>query len=1029
MSDDLKVAQAIEVLCDRLAEQTATLFLGAGINAGLIDRASQKFPLGNDLSAWFCRDLLESPDLQISLDEAAEMARHRAGSEGVNKYIYDRFQQFSPGVQHLSLVSLPWDVVYTTNYDLLVERAAESLPGVARPIRSIFSATTDLSSISEAETVYYKLHGSIDYANTEEGRLILTKEDYRYYETHRRPLFRRLHRDLLGRTLLFAGYSLSDSNFRGILEDCRQELGIQTLPLSFALRPRYKPIEEAFWREKYNIQLLDIGAEQFFYSLLDTWKAGYREVVPLEVRLHREYTEIDSATRFSRIGGAFYQINPGEITGKSDAAAFFNGGEPSWSDIRDGVAPERDAYWTLFEGLFPELVEPAQPPSVYLITGPAGTGKTTLLHSVAYVIASEFQIPVLAYIPGTPLDAASLGPLVDPKNPRRIVVLIRHAASVAREIELFVESATRKNIPVTILLEERKNQWLVAAGPSARRLAPAEYELGTLSSAEIRAILKALHRQGLLGKLTGLDYDQQVEHFEQVAHQELIIALRELTSHGSFDGIILDEYRRIPSDIGRRAYVYVSALGQLDLPLRYENLSRLLQIPFTELTEHVFRPTARVLISGEQTGNSRHNAGFNLMTRHPTIASLIFSAAAPDDATKFQIINDVLAHLDPGYREDERLLGAIVRRRELVNTLASPDYRRAIYERLATILPDDPFVYQHRALLEKDLGDADLALRYARRAVELEKNNPALQNTLGLTLEFAAREVRDPMRRRGMLAEATRLFEDGMRRDPSNPFAYIGLQAVYRQEAENERDVEKRAALDVKILSLLENAFEETEEHPIIAGELARQKERLGDPERAIQLLQSALVSKPNDSRLRDLLIGFELQRNNRTAAIGVAREGVKFDPTSWKLQRHIARILKSEGGSVDAIRGHYDAAIRHRKGDVALLVEAAAFLYMQGLREDARGYFDQVRQLRINGVQKRTIRERWRTGTGAEKIFNGRVASIRGASAWVMAVPENFEAMFWRETPELLDLKVGDIVDFTVGFNGHGPLARVRPR
>lgn len=1029
MSTDPVVVQAIAILCDRLSEQTATLFLGAGINGGIKDRAGNAFPLGNGLSEWLCSDLLDAPELHLSLDEAAEMARHRAGSEGVNKYIYDRFQQFNPGVAHLSVVSLPWDVIYTTNYDLLIERAADSLRGVARPIRSVFSANTDLSTVSDAEAIYYKLHGSIDFANTEDGRLILTKEDYRFYETHRRPLFRRLQRDLLSRTMLFAGYSLTDSNFRAILEDCRQELSIQALPLSFALRPGHKPIEEAFWKEKYNIQLLNITGEEFFYTLLETWKAENRQVVPLEVRLKREYTELDSSTRFARVGGSFYQINPGDVTGKSDPAGFYNGAEPSWSDIRDQIAPERDAYWTLFEALFPELVEPNQAASVYLITGPAGTGKTTLLHSVAYVIASEFHLPVLSHIPGTPLDPAAIAPLVDVDDPRRIVVIIRHAAGIVREIESFMEAVARRNLPVTVLLEERKNQWLVAAGAGTRRLAPAEYELGTLSGKEVRDILKALDRHGLLGKLEGVDFDRQIEHFERLAHQELIIALRELRSHGSFDAIILDEFRRIPSEVGRKAYVYVATLGQLDLPLRYENLSRLLQIPFTELTEHVFRPTARVLISGEQTGNSRHNAGFNLMTRHPTIASIIFSAAAPDDATKFALINDVISHLDPGFREDERLLGAIVRRRELVNTLASADYRRGIYERLATILPDDPFVFQHRALLEKELSDADAALKFARRAVELEKNNPALLNTMGLCLEFAARDVRDPMRKRGMLAEATRLFEDGMRRDPSNPYAYVGLQAVYRQEIDNERDREKRAALEVKVLSLLEDAFEETEEHPIIAGELARQKERLGDPDTAIVLLRDALIAKPNDSRLRDLLIGFELQRGDRVAAMRVAREGVKFDPTSWKLHRHIARLLAQDDGAVEAVRGNYDAALRHRKGDVALLVEAGAYLFMQGARDEAGQYFDQARQLQINGIQKRLIRERWRARNGAERIFRGKVNSIRGASAWVIAIPENFEAIFWRDNAYTSELKVGDTVEYTIGFNGFGPLARIRGR
>src|SRR5262249_33583081 len=134
-------------------------------------------------------------------------------------------------------------------------------------IRQVFSAEENLSSFSEEEIPYYKLHGSADYANTEAGRLILTREDYRFYETHRRPLFSRLRKDILSKTFVFVGYSLSDDNFRAILEDCKTELEAASFPLSFAVKPNFTPTEKAFWREKYNIQLIQADAAEFLDQL------------------------------------------------------------------------------------------------------------------------------------------------------------------------------------------------------------------------------------------------------------------------------------------------------------------------------------------------------------------------------------------------------------------------------------------------------------------------------------------------------------------------------------------------------------------------------------------------------------------------------------------------------------------------------------------------------------------------------------------------------------------------------------------
>ena len=81
-------------------------------------------------------------------------------------------------------------------------------------------------------------------------------------------------------------------------------------------------------------------------------------------------------------------------------------------------------------------------------------------------------------------------------------------------------------------------------------------------------------------------------------------------------------------------------------------------------------------------------------------------------------------------------------------------------ERLATILPDNPYVLQHRSILERDLDNPKLAIEFARRALRLEPNNPALQNTLGLALESAAQSEDDPLRRKAFLSEATKLFAE-----------------------------------------------------------------------------------------------------------------------------------------------------------------------------------------------------------------------------------------------------------------------------
>jgi tetratricopeptide (TPR) repeat protein len=1020
------ILDAIKNTCDHLVERAATLFLGAGVNAGATNASGQKCPLGPELGERICRDLLNSPETQTTLDEAVEMARYRVGAKAVNDYIYDALKPFRPGASHLALVQLPWDVIYTTNFDLIVEEAAESgLVESAGEFRTVLTTAAPLSSFTESDILYYKLHGSIDFANTEDGRLILTKADYRFYELWKRPLFRRLRTDLQSRSFLFVGYSLLDPNFRAILDDCRSELIVRTFPLSFAVQRDFSAVQEAFWREKYNIQLLKADATEFLVTLKDTWFGENCKVVPFLERKAVEYLNLDSTTRFQKAGDSFYLLRPSDCTGPSNPSAFFRGAEPSWADIRDKVAPHRDAYESLFEAVFPDIADPLAGPSALLVTGSAGTGKTALVRSLAYDVAYAFGTPVFIHIAGTPLDTRVLTPLMNAENPQRFVVIVDFAGECLWELNLFWEEMRQKKLPITLLLEERKNQWAVSKNSVPTQLNPTEFELGNLSEGEISRILDALERHGCLDKLTGVPHEEQVSHFTALAHEDLLVALRELTTNNSFDKIVANEFEKIPSPAAKEAYLHVSAVGQLDLAIRYETLIRTLHLRYDQLGPEVLRPTEGVLLSGEETGSSRHNVGFRLRARHPIIASIIFALAAPDDAKKFEVLNGLLSNLDPAFPEDLRLLNEITKRRELVNTFAEHAMRRAVYERIAAILPGNGYVYQHRSIAEREMRDAGQAVQFARAAVRIDPKNGGFQNTLGLALEFAARDVgQDDLKRQALLSEASKLFEDGIRRNRDDPYGYIGLLNILKQKVERGKGKEEREELVVSELSLLEDAYEATLESPMIAGELAKIKEQLGSLDNALAIVRRAAKKNPRDMRLQQLLIQFSEEKGDPQEALKIAVEAAKSDPTSWRIQLSIARLRKTLNGTMQSVRGHFEAAIRFHKGDVGLVVELGAYLFTQGSYDEAKKTFETVGNLSLSGQDRNKIREVWKDSSNRPRVFEGKIHRLAGATGTVVAIPENFEAFFWRSTGNSL-LRVGYDVQFTVAFSAQGASAR----
>ena len=101
----------------------------------------------------------------------------------------------------------------------------------------------------------------------------------------------------------------------------------------------------------------------------------------------------------------------------------------------------------------------------------------------------------------------------------------------------------------------------------------------------------------------------------------------------------------------------------------------------------------------------------------------------------------------------------------------------------------------------------------------------------------------------------------------------------------------RKKVLQANELSLLEEAYEVTGQSNVAASALATARERMGDTDDAIEVLRVGLDRKPTDNRLRDLWIRYEIDRDNPEEALEIATEGARIDPTSWRMQRHIARL------------------------------------------------------------------------------------------------------------------------------------------
>ncbi len=1015
----------IEHICDQLAERNVSLFLGAGINADLINTDNESFPLGNELSHAICRDLLHDPSLSFSLDEAAEQARYRLGEQQFNNYIFGLFSSFTPGAVHSIISHLPWDAIFTTNYDTLIEEAYRNNMPISR-IRPILSVNDDVSSLTDTDIPYYKLHGSVDRCNTPDGRLIITKADYRSYLKLRSKLFSRLKKDLTSRTFIFAGYSFADNNFREIFDACLEEIGTALLPRSFAIKPNVKQIEVEYWYEKYNLVLIDSTALDFLEALHSSF-SSYEKTDVNDRKSTTKY-QIDITASFPIHYSSYYMISPKNINGKSEPKLFYSGNSASWADIRDNVIHFRDCFWDLAETIFEEITNPVLPASIYLVHGHAGTGKSTLVNQLAFFCSKDLDSPVFIHIPGTPIDEKHLLDIVKSNPSKRIIVIVNDASFYISSIDAIKKSIDLSGIPITFLLEERTNQWNISYSAGCRFHIDGEFELESLSDSEIKGILVKLEQYDSLGMLEPISFDERVAHFKKLADRQLLVALKELTTGNRFDEIVIDEYNKLLSPKSKRAYLLASAIGQVDLYLRYETLMRIINCDWDELVDSIFKETEGILVSSEATGHSRHNFGYKLRVRHPLIAQIIFANSAVSDQEKYDILNAIVSNLDPGYAEDKRLLETIVRRKELVRVFSNIDYARSFYNRLSEILPDNAYVLQHRSILERELLNADAALKFAREAIGLCPANIAIRNTLGLALEFASREENDPTKRSLFLNEAKRIFLDAIKKEPRDAFGYLGLHYVNLNEINTLTDDEERNKKQYEALGLLEEAKDVTANPSIVESEYAKLSQKLSGSEFAIKSLLRAIDKEPRNYRLRDVAAQFLIAAGDYSLAFRIAQEGLKHAPAEWKLFRHLARCHQEIENNSAVTTQYFESAIRNNRKNYKLYVEYASFLFKNGEYTDAKSMFYESNRIAENTFEKKRVIMFWldKGPSMSKRSFKGEVESIQGASITIRAIPEGFLSRTWKSDGINNLLKIGDHVGYNVYFNTYGANAKI---
>jgi predicted regulator of amino acid metabolism with ACT domain len=213
----------ISELINKIDSTNLSIFLGAGMSrdAGLPSWKVLFKDVAKQVGIIIDKDDEENKDKNIDYYQIAQYCENKLGKADlrnkINKLLSKADYEKSNSVK--SVVELPADSYWTTNFDRVLDRALENKYQI-HP--NIIYRDCDLTK-SQAKTVrtIYKMNGHID----DQASWVLTKRDLERYCEEHEAMLTFFKRELVINTFLFLGYSFTDTLVLSALRDVRRYLG------------------------------------------------------------------------------------------------------------------------------------------------------------------------------------------------------------------------------------------------------------------------------------------------------------------------------------------------------------------------------------------------------------------------------------------------------------------------------------------------------------------------------------------------------------------------------------------------------------------------------------------------------------------------------------------------------------------------------------------------------------------------------------------------------------------------------------
>jgi tetratricopeptide (TPR) repeat protein len=1003
-------------LTTALESGNCVLFVGAGIGLHFTSAHDGKpLPDAGGLADDLNRDFVLAA-ASSDLAKIAKLVELRKGRAELDAYLRKRLGNVEPDSVFSWITSVRWGAIFTTNYDNGIERAYEK---AEKPFQTPLPVT-----LSKDYALYdprfqvpvFHIHGALF---GEQQSIVITQDDYARFRERRRMMFDKLKEKFATSTFLYIGYSNNDPNWALMLEELSEDFFPSTLPQSYRVAPGTSAIDVEILAAK-NVDTIDAKFGEFADaaalalkdSIVEPDVIGrYKKGIPLELQAAFE----KNPAAVIRLLNSWEYVNQAAFDASSNVAEFLKGNRPNWSLIAKQDFFKRDIEDKIFDALLDYATSSLTKPKSGLVLGNAGFGMTTLLKVLAVALVREKVKPVFFHRPGMPVfegDIEFATSLFGAPS----FFFIDDVSPLAKPLSAAIDRLANLDRPAYFLMGARRNEWQTGWFKQRK----SQFILELLSDTEIERLLDFLGRHHALNKLEGLDRGLQIAEVKRRNSKDLLVTMRSATEGIDFDAIIESEYRGVPSDAVRQAYLAVCALYQHGAFLRDAILAKLMGVAYAELYAALGSDADGVIVFDlvdEAMGVHAARA------RHRVIAQVVWERCG-DRTSKDNLLQMCIESLNVTYRADSVAFEQLVRSDRLIDELSTLERKIKFFETATQKEPDNQYVQQHYARMLFRADKLDLALGKIDQGIRLnELSCPRiLYHTKAIILIEMMKDAESEQVARRRMIQAEETLRTSLRINPKDHYMVQALAKLYFEWAKRVESPDESGQYLQKAEEVVSAGLRDIRDREALWILSAEIQDWLGEDSKRLKFLRRAVDASTTSPVSRFLLARALREAGDPAEAKTVLQPIIESNPDEYRAYLEYALAVYALGDMDEAIR-ILELSTLYGHSDCRYLSTHGGLLFLAGKYARAQKVFEEYRRRDFDEDELRTPYFRPKDPTGGGQLHMiGTVAAMYPGYCFINSPPH---PKFICPSSKFggVALREGDKVDVTVSFSARGAL------